>query len=97
MKNVFEFGSDDKNKFNRELKIKNNLNTNFISNEVDRFYPNIQELRKLKIKKPINKNIAAIMLKKLQIKQKHKRLIKSSSDPMILNLIQKNKNKFTNY
>ncbi len=97
MKNVFDFGSDDKKKFNRELKIKNNLYTNFISNEVDRFYPNIQELRKLKIKKPINKNIAAIMLKRLQIKQNQNRLLKSASDPMILTIIKNNKNKFQNF
>ena len=97
MKNFFEFGSDDKKKFNRELKIKNNLYTNFISNEVDRFYPNIQELRKLKIKKPINKNIAAIMLKRLQIKQNQNRLLKSASDPMILTIIKNNKNKFRNF
>ena len=46
MKNIFVFRNSDKNKLNRELKINNN----FISNKVDRFYPNIQKLRKLKEK-----------------------------------------------
>ena len=97
MKNVFVFRNTDKNNLNRELKLNNNFNINFITNEVDRFYPNIQELRKLKEKKPIVKNMTDIILKKLKIKQNKKRLLKSASDPMILNLIQKNKNKFTNY
>ena len=97
MKNVFVFEADNNNKFNRELKIKKHLNVEFIANEIDRFYPNIQELRKLKIKKPINKNIAAIMLKRLQIKQNQNRLLKSASDPMILTIIKNNKNKFKNF
>ena len=97
MKNVFVFEGDNNNKFNRELKIKKHLNVEFIANEIDRFYPNIQELRKLKKKKPIIKDMSEMILQQLLIKQKHKRLIKSSSDPMILNLIQKNKNKFTDY
>ena len=83
MKNIFVIKNSDKNKLNRELKIINNYKINFISNEIDRFYPNIQELRKLKEKKPIIKNMTTIILKKLKIKQNKKRLLKSTSIPMI--------------
>ena len=68
-KNVFWNFKGEKIKFYDLLDYKSDENINEILNEVDRFFPNIKELRKLQPKKKINKDIKSILLKKLLIRK----------------------------
>lgn len=97
MKNVFEDFNDEKFKFFNQLKNKSELNEKIIFDEIDRFYPNIKELRKLQNKKKPKKNLNLIRLRKLVDKQNKTRLIRSSSDKMILNFLTKKKEEFNSF
>lgn len=96
-KNVFWNFKGEKIKFYDILDYKSNKNINEILDEVDRFYPNIKELRKLQPKQKIKKDNKSFILKKLLIKHTKFRLLKSSSDRMILNYITKKKDKFNDF
>ena len=96
-KNVFWNIKGEKIKFYDILDYKSNKNINEILDEVDRFYPNIKELRKLQPKQKIKKDNKSFILKKLLIKHTKFRLLKSSSDRMILNYITKKKDKFNDF
>jgi hypothetical protein len=96
-KNVFWNFKGEKIKFYDILDYKSNKNINEILDEVDRFYPNIKELRKLIPKKKVNKNLNLIRLRQLVEKQNKTRLIKSSSDKMILNYVTKKKEEFNDF
>ena len=96
-KNVFWNFKGEKIKFYDILDYKSNQNINEILDEVDRFYPNIKELRKLQPKQKIKKDNKSFILKKLLIKHTKFRLLKSSSDRMILNYITKKKDKFNDF
>ena len=96
-KNVFWNFKGEKIKFYDLLDYKSDENINEILDEVDRFYPNIKELRKLQPKKKIKKDNKSFILRKLLLRQNKFRLLKSSSDNMILNYITKKKDKFNDY
>ena len=96
-RNVFKFYKGEKIKFNNFINDKSNRNKKIILDEVDRFYPNIKELRKLQPKKTIKKNTDETTIRKLEIKKNKKRLLKSASNSMILNYITKKKEEFNDY
>ncbi len=96
-RNIFEFYKGEKIKFNNFINDKSNTNKKIILDEVDRFYPNIKELRKLQPKKTIKKNSDETIIRKLEIKKNKKRLLKSASNSMILNYITKKKEEFNDY
>ena len=96
-RNVFKFYKGEKIKFNNFINDKSNTNKKIILDEVDRFYPNIKELRKLQPKKTIKKNSDETIIRKLEIKKNKKRLLKSASNSMILNYIAKKKEEFNDY
>ena len=96
-KNVFWNFKGEKIKFYDLLDYKSDENINEILDEVDRFYPNIKELRKLQPKKTIKKNSDETIIRKLEIKKNKKRLLKSASNSMILNYIAKKKEEFNDY
>ena len=75
-RNVFKFYKGEKIKFNNFINDKSNRNKKIILYEVDRFYPNIKELRKLQPKKTIKKNTDETTIRKLEIKKNKKRLLK---------------------
>ena len=97
MKKVFDDFNDENFKPYNRLKNKSDLNIKLIYDEIDRLYPNIKELRKLIPKKKVNKNLNLIRLRQLVEKQNKTRLIKSSSDKMILNYVTKKKEEFNDF
>ena len=97
MKKVFDDFNDENFKPYNRLKNKSDLNIKLIYDEIDRLYPNIKELRKLIPKKKVNKNLNLIRLRQLVEKQNKTRLIKSSSDKMILNYVTKKKVEFNDF
>ena len=97
MKKVFDDFNDENFKPYNQLKNKSDLNIKLINDEIDRLYPNIKELRKLIPKKKVNKNLNLIRLRQLVEKQNKTRLIKSSSDKMILNYVTKKKEEFNDF
>ena len=97
MKKVFDDFNDENFKPYNQLRNKSDLNIKLINDEIDRLYPNIKELRKLIPKKKVNKNLNLIRLRQLVEKQNKTRLIKSSSDKMILNYVTKKKEEFNDF